>query len=207
MDSWKLDNDNNVRIYSGLVQKYGCDVRALDWGSRESQQLRFSVLAQVGNLDGASVLDVGCGLGDFFEWTRNSGLVLDYTGIDLTPSMIELARQRFPRARFEVADLLSYAPTATDGLDFVVESGIFTFRKQDAFDYLRATVTRMFDLCSRAVAFNCLSAWAPGQDAGEFYADPLKTTEFCRSLTPWVVLRHDYHARDFTVYMYRDRAA
>jgi hypothetical protein len=45
------------------------------------------------------------------------------------------------------------------------------------------------------------------QEPGEFYADPVEIVRFCRSLTPWVVLRHDYLAHDFTVYLYRDRPA
>jgi len=61
----------------------------------------------------------------------------------------------------------------------------------------------MFSLATSAVAFNTLSTWAQDQEAGEFYADPLKVVEFCRTLTPWVVMRHDYHPRDFTVYLYK----
>jgi hypothetical protein len=53
------------------------------------------------------------------------------------------------------------------------------------------------------VAFNSLSAWATDQEAGEFYADPLRVVDFCRRITPRVVLRHDYHPRDFTVYLYK----
>jgi len=62
----------------------------------------------------------------------------------------------------------------------------------------------MYALATTAVAFNSLSAWAPDQEAGEFYADPLQVVDLCRRLTPWVVLRHDYHPRDFTVYMYKN---
>ena len=40
---------------------------------------------------------------------------------------------------------------------------------------------------------------------GEFYTDPLQTLAFCRTLTPWVTLRHDYHSRDFTIYMRKDQ--
>jgi hypothetical protein len=54
-----------------------------------------------------------------------------------------------------------------------------------------------------ALAFNSLSNWANDQEANEFYADPVQVLNFCRELTPWVVLRHDYHPRDFTVYMYK----
>jgi hypothetical protein len=68
---------------------------------------------------------------------------------------------------------------------------------------MQSMIERMFALATRAVAFNSLSTWSSDQQAGEFYADPLQTVQFCRELTPWVVLRHDYHPRDFTVYLYK----
>jgi hypothetical protein len=30
--------------------------------------IRFGVLSQVGNMDRSSVLDLGCGFGDFFDY-------------------------------------------------------------------------------------------------------------------------------------------
>src|SRR5688572_31025014 len=51
--------------YDALVARHGLSHKALDWGSRDSQELRFSVLAAIADLRGCSVLDVGCGLADF----------------------------------------------------------------------------------------------------------------------------------------------
>ena len=205
--AWRDDDERNLRYYADLVHKHGTDVRSLDWGSRESQFLRFAVLAGVGRLHGATVLDVGCGLGDLLLWLRDAGVAVDYTGLDLTPPMVEVARRRFPGERFEVGSLLDAGERLRPSYDFVFASGIFTHRQRDAADFLRATVGAMFRRCTKAVAFNSLSGWATQKDAGEFYADPPETLAFCRTLTPWVALRHDYHPRDFTIYLYRERHA
>lgn len=203
-----VDDARNVQIYTSLAERFGHDVRALDWGSRESQSARFAVLAGVGDLRGRSVLDVGCGLGDFAGWLERNGVDMDYTGIDITPRMVDLARASRPSQRFEVGDLLSL-PLPPEGRqwDFVVASGIFAKRQAEPDRYLRAAIERMFALCTAAVAFNVLSTWAPGTDGDEYHADPLQTLGFCRGLTPWVALRHDYHPRDFTVYLRREPRA
>jgi SAM-dependent methyltransferase len=199
---WPEDNERNIRYYTELVEKYGADVQALDWGSEQSQRLRFQMLALVGNLDGSRVLDVGCGIGDFFGWLRDCGKSIEYTGVDITPRMIEVARQRFPDARFEVTNLLETRGEEAC-FDFVFSSGIFYLRRNEPFEYLKTMVSALYERCRQAVAFNSLSSWASSKAAGEFYADPLETVAFCRTLTPWVVLRHDYHPGDFTIYMYK----
>lgn len=200
---WREDDERSIRYYTALIERYGVDVRAVDWGSRESQVIRFSVLAQVGQLNGASVLDVGCGMGDLFGWLKRVGMELKYTGIDITPKMIEIAQQRFPEAQFELKNPLDVEDSEAERYDFVLQSGILTHRQDSPFLFLKVMVEKMFLLCSRAVAFNSLSSWASDKERGEFYADPLETVAFCRTLTPWVVLRHDYHPRDFTIYMYK----
>lgn len=196
------DDQHTVDYFTALVDQFGFDPRALDWGSRESQRLRFAVLAGVGALDGASVLDVGCGLGDLYDWLIGQGWQGDYTGIDLTPRMIALARERFPDLHLEQRDLLT-EPIGDGTFDYVMASGIFYLRRSEPFEYLQHMVEAMFRHCRRAVAFNSLSAWAPQQDPGEFYADPPATLSFARSLTPRLSLRHDYHPRDFTVFLYK----
>ena len=68
---------------------------------------------------------------------------------------------------------------------------------------MQRLIAKMFSLCSDAAVFNSLSAWAPDRESGEFYADPAATLDYCRTLTPWVALRHDYHPRDFTVFLFK----
>jgi SAM-dependent methyltransferase len=199
---WRKENERNVRIYSERVSQHGYDVKALGWGSRESQARRFAVLSEVGKLDGSSVLDVGCGLGDFYAWMRRRRLRVRYTGVDITPGMVDKARQRFPEMQFRVCDVLDGSQRVA-AHDYVLSSGIFTHCGRSAVEFLEAMVRRMFDLSKRALAFNCLSGWAEKKERGEFHADPLNVVSFCRTLTPRVVLRHDYHPRDFTVYLYR----
>jgi len=200
---WSEDLQKNIEYYSELTLKHGISVRSLDWGSVESQQLRFSVLAQVGELNGSSVLDVGCGLGDFWAWLKESKQQLKYTGLDITKNMIELARQRFPDASFHEGTLMEIDGESSGRYDYIFASGIFARIEKFPFRFMQEMVKKMFCLCSKAVAFNSLSAWASQKDSGEYYADPLEVLNFCRTVTPWVVLRHDYHARDFTVYLYK----
>lgn len=53
---------------------------------------------------GIKVLDVGCASGGFFNIMRTLEPAIDYTGIDIVETAIDLARQRYPEARFEVTD-------------------------------------------------------------------------------------------------------
>jgi len=49
---------------------------------------------------GATVLDVGCASGGFFNIMRSFEPHIEYTGIDLSEKAVELARERYPQATF-----------------------------------------------------------------------------------------------------------
>ena len=53
---------------------------------------------------GIKVLDVGCASGGFFNIMHTLEPTVDYTGIDIAEPAIDLARQTYQEARFEVAD-------------------------------------------------------------------------------------------------------
>jgi SAM-dependent methyltransferase len=187
--------------YDGLIRKYGHDPRACDYGRAESQHTKFRVLSEVMPLANCSLLDVGCGFADFASFLQGRFAGLRYSGIDLCSAMIGEAQRSHPDLDLRVANISE--ASFDRRFDVVAANGIFYLLGDNAWPMMQKMIERMYALATSAVAFNSLSAWANDQEAGEFYADPLQTMDFCRRLTPWVVLRHDYHPRDFTVYVYK----
>ena len=187
--------------YEGLIRKYGHDPRACDYGRVESQQVKFRVLSEVMPLGKSRLLDVGCGFADFATFLEGRFPGLRYSGIDLCSAMIVEAQRNHPDLDLRVANISDASFDRT--FDVVTANGIFYLLGEQAWPMMRQMIERMYDLATSAVAFNSLSVWARDQEAGEFYADPLQVVSFCRQLTPRVVLRHDYHPRDFTIYLYK----
>ncbi len=201
--AWESDDKHNASIYASSASKHGFDVKTLGWGSRESQLRRFEVLAGIGDLQGKRILDVGCGLADFYEWLSERGTKVDYSGVDVTPEIVDMAREKFPKLQFYQGGILDFDVSSLGSYDYVFASGIFTHRRSAPGQFLFSAVERMYSLATRGVAFNSLSTWGDSSDPGEFNADPLETVASCRRISPRAVLRHDYMPHDFTVFLYR----
>jgi SAM-dependent methyltransferase len=187
--------------YDRLVRQYGHDPRACDYGRPESQNIKFRVLSEVMPLADCSLLDVGCGFADFAAYLQLRFSGVKYSGIDLCASMVTEARRNHPDLDLRSANMLD--ASFDRPFNVVTANGIFYLLGEQAWPMMRKMIERMFGLATSALAFNSLSDWASDQEANEFYADPVQVLKFCRELTPWVVLRHDYHPRDFTIYMYK----
>jgi SAM-dependent methyltransferase len=78
---------------------------------------------------GSSVLDAGCGAGVFAAEAAARGLTV--TGIDATPALIELARERVQSARFEVGDLEAL-PYDDGAFDLVAGFNSFQYAAEPA---------------------------------------------------------------------------
>ncbi|MCX6183263.1 MAG: class I SAM-dependent methyltransferase [Bacteroidetes bacterium] len=189
--------------YNQRIAQFGYDSKSCDYGHSRSQEIKFDVIGNSVDFNGKSVLDVGCGFADFNNYLKNKFKDVHYTGVDITSGMVENAQKLNPGVDIFQKNILSDDMGKT--FDVVTANGIFYLLGDNAQQIMNDLVTKMFELSSGVVIFNSLSTWAPDIEKGEFYADPAKTLEFCRKLTPWVSLRHDYHPRDFTVWMYKER--
>lgn len=56
-------------------------------------------------IPGDKVLDLGCGNGRFFELLKDKDV--DYIGVDFSEKMIETAREKYPKVKFQVANALN----------------------------------------------------------------------------------------------------
>ena len=204
MSSWPPEE--TTRWYEDKVRRYGYDHRGLGFRNKSSQDKRFEALVQLGDLDGARLLDVGCGFGDLLAYLNERGIEPVYTGIDVCKPMIERCRERFDgeQAIFRVADALEFEPITA--FDYVVASGLFGLDAEGARDRIRPTLERMFLWSSIGMAVNFLSTRSPQPVDGRVYVDPPKALEAGLSLTPSARIDHTYLPNDFTLYLYKTPA-
>ncbi len=71
----------------------------------------------------ATVLDIGCAAGGFARALREIKPDLSYTGVDVTPAMVESARRQFPDDNFQVIDG-RHLPFPDDSFDVAICYGV-----------------------------------------------------------------------------------
>ena len=199
-------DQETTRWYADKVRRYGFDHRGLGFRTAGSQVRRFEALLALGDFDGATLLDVGCGFGDFLAFLHARGIRPQYTGIDLCEPMVARCRERFgdEEASFEVSDALAYEPARS--FDYVVASGIFGLDAAGTRERIEPTLARMLAWSRQGAAANFLSARTPAQAAGRVYVEPTDLLAAALRLTPAVRLDHGYLPNDFTVHLYKTPA-
>lgn len=192
-----------LQSYRESFKQHGDTPEGVQW-STDGQRFRFEKLvalatAEHGSLKGASILELGCGLGHFYEFLKQSYSV-DYLGIDLVPEMIYKARDKHPEANFMVNDADSVL-----GLqyDYVFLSGVFNapFR-YDAKEFMHSVLSSGFKNAKKAMVFNFTSAHVNFHSEGANYYAPDEVFAFCLdNLSKKVALHHHYRNCDVAVYV------
>ncbi len=184
--------------YSKRVEKFGDSAEATQWPDTQAQERRLEYLVQIGELSTARILDFGCGTGHLLTFLRKRGYHGEYTGIDICPSMIETAREKFPEVRFELRDVLS--DPLTEKFDYVFISGVFNNKVDDNWNLMTDILKILFQNVEKGLSFNGLSRFVDFADEDYFYADPMAVFQFCKeNLSPQVTLKHDYLSKPNTV--------
>ena len=200
-DSGSLGIMPTVDFFAERYRVHGPRREALDW-SEQGQQTRFRVLAEAADFEGRSVLDIGCGLGDFLPFLEARFGKVAYTGFDFFAPFIEHARANHPRGQFEVRDVLR---DPFPEVDLVVSSGLHNIPTGENEAEMVALFRKAFGAAREAVAVNMLSTRADRRDDGRAYFVPERMLAAAQEISRYAVLRHDYLPHDFTLYLYRER--
>lgn len=195
-----------VDSYQRLFATYGYSPRALGW-DKGKQFLRFHQLTSGWDLAGASILDVGCGFGDFVDYLRFMNIEgCTYTGIDLVGEFIAEGERRFgsPKATFLQAALEDYAPPSN--FDYVIASGSFNLKVEgvDGHEQIRQSLEKMFRLCNIALSADFISDKVDYAHEHNFNSSPEVVLSMAYGLSRNVILRNDHFPFEFCVTIYKD---
>lgn len=173
--------------------------------SRVSHLKRFEIMLQLGDFNNKQLLDVGCGLGGFYEFLEKRNIHCHYTGIDINPKMIDAAKTKYPQIsdRFFLFDILEKKMDRT--FDYVVSVGPLNLKFEEGFNMslTMQLIKEMYELSTVGSALSMTSSLTLKPHHETFYYDPSeilsKTAVFCRN----VKIDHSYLPHDFTIFCYK----
>ena len=190
-----------LSFYNYHLKQFGDRPEALRW-TPQGQIRRYHTLVDIApDLNNASVLDYGCGTGDFYRFLKRRGFNVRYTGVDINENFIRLAQKKYPECTFAVLD--DAAGHIEGFFDYIVICGVFNLRVPGVADDLKEALITLFKHCNKGLALNALSSHTPIKDPELQYTSPEEMVQFTlENLSPYLALRHDRIQDDFTLYIY-----
>jgi SAM-dependent methyltransferase len=206
-----------VERYSNRYKKLGYDVKTLGWGTSEQQTFRFNeALKGIDFTNIKTVLDIGCGFGDLLAITIAKGIQLNkYTGWDINPDLIKEAQKIWKGNKvpneFKVVNIAE-ANLENEIADAGIMLGVLNLNFKEKFNnytYSELFIKKAFGCVKKLLIVDFLSEkntdTYPKEDF-VFYHDPAQMLEFAFTLTPNVLLKHNYQPipqKEFMLYLYK----
>jgi len=130
-----------------------------------------------------SVLDVGCAAGGFSRIMKSFNRALEYTGVDINPEFVEVARRSFPDSRFCLGDGIHFESPASS-YDLVHSSGILHLNTQ-----YEQIVASCYEQAKKYVA--CDFRLTFGAHVEGTFTLEFQPPQGARPLLPYIVLNVD----------------
>lgn len=199
--------DLYLKTHNQMIEQNGFTEKSL-WGSTASQQLRFKVLSTLFNSKkDFSVLDVGCGLCDFYSYLKDNGFEnISYTGLEINPAFVTEVQNRNPN--IEVIQGSVNELPADRKWDYVIASGIYNLgvSPEETEAFFVEQFKALFPQINIGFGVNFLSFFSNNKDTVSMYHQPSILIDLCIChFSKHIRFFHDYLPHDFSILVYKEQ--
>jgi ubiquinone/menaquinone biosynthesis C-methylase UbiE len=143
-----MNNKKIEELYDDQCRQKPSSWEACLWASEDEQYGRFVIFGSH-IFKNSTVLDVGCGQGDFGIFLKQRSITEQYFGIDISNEMVEKAKVKYPLGHYLKND---FEETQLNPCDFVTAIGSFNIKHDDnQYDYLERNLRKCFETATKAV--------------------------------------------------------
>ena len=192
--------------YKNLFNKFGYSPESLGW-HKGNQFLRFYQLTNHWELDNSSILDVGCGFGDFNKYLEiNKITKYNYLGIDLLNDFITEANKQYSNENINFIKGNFIKTNIDTNIDYSIASGTFNYKIKeiDCYDYVYDNMKKMFEISNKAIAIDFLSSRVDYFHKHNFNYSPSKILEMAYDLSRRVILNNSFLPFEFAIVIFKD---
>jgi len=188
-----------LSFYNRHLKDFGDKPQAVRW-TAGGQLRRYETLLNIaGDLSGKTILDFGCGKGDFYGFLKDRGISVNYSGIDVNEDLIKLAGSKFPEAEFIATDIEESGFDREFDLIFIC--GVFNLRIAGVEESMKDVLKILFKLCRETLYVNLLTYYVPQRGVELFYVKPEEILYFAiTELSRTATLRHEKEDIFLSVY-------
>jgi tRNA G46 methylase TrmB len=193
-----------VRRYQQRIAEHGATFESLNSGSKAKQNLRHGVHASALRGQNPSILEIGCGLGDFYKYLIERQPDCLYYGYDVVPEYVEQCRRLYPEAAFEQRNIFL---AGIDGIyDSIVMSQVLNnrYQKSDNMKVMKRALELAFEHTRVSVSVDMISSYVDFQNPELFYYSPEEVFRIAKGIASRVLLRHDYRGFEFCIQLFHD---
>ncbi|MBI2798525.1 class I SAM-dependent methyltransferase [Candidatus Saccharibacteria bacterium] len=195
-------SSSRKKYYQRTLKSHGESPKSLQWVNYRAAALRYHALVSSLTIEGKSILDAGCGMGDLLPYLYADTGNFQYLGVDVTPEFIDIANKRYDGDKFQVAN--PFSSEFNEKFDIVLSSGVMNSVGEDWLEQRKTMITKLYSLSNNICAFNMAGGFEPNTSTKTIaYANCLDILKHCKSLTSEIVLINNYHPKDFTVLLYK----
>jgi len=204
-----LDPEDASRViqrYQQRIAEHGATFASLNSGSEEKQAIRQWVHASALRGERPSILEVGCGLGDFYKYLMTQGRNCSYHGYDIVPEYVAECQRVYPQAEFGVRNI--FLNGIEGSYDTVVMSQVLNnrYQKSDNMLVMRRALELAYQHTRVSVSVDMLSTYVDFRNPDLFYYSPEDIFRMAKAIAPRVLIRHDYRAFEFCVQLFHQEA-
>ena len=194
--------------YNIRFKEHGIHPHSLNWKDKESQSERFRNFLSLLDIEEKKLIDIGCGFGDLYKFITDQNKIFPkkYTGIDINPDFINNCKSLYPEADFFESDLIKdELPQGEFDIALMIGMLSYKFKNYDNIEFTKKVIKKIFCEVKEALIFDMQSSYInPDYPTADhiFYQNPQEILDFALTLTPHVILKHNYKpnpAREFIV--------
>ena len=215
MDLSKI-SDITLERYNKRYNDLGKHIRTLGWGSEEQQEYRFLQTLEAFQPEESSILDIGCGFGDFRMFLEKNQLTYKhYTGWDINANFVEEGKKSATAENidFKTVDIaLDDIQAYENSFDAAIMLGLLNYNlkaEETNYAFSKKLIANAFKLVKNVLVVDFLSTNLSKDYPKEdfvFYHDPAKMIEFAAELSDNFVLKHNFSPipqKEFLLFIYK----
>ena len=184
---------DNEKFYTASIERYGDTAKGAHWNSVQSQMKRFEILLSCITDKDFSVVDAGCGFGDLHAYLKAKTIPFtSYTGLDISPSMANIARTK---TGCEIIECDICRDTLPEGEYYICSGAMNILSRFETYLFIR----NCYSACTKGFVFNLLMGEDDSLVYNHFY--PKELQGLFDELGAKVKIIKGYVEHDFTVFM------
>lgn len=201
--------------YDEYIQKYSLkSLQSIGSENYEIKRLRYSVILDEiifykKNKKRYKILDVGCGLGDFYDFllTNNFTKNFEYTGTEINKNFLEECQNKYDSKKFYLSDILKISPR--EKYDWIIFSGTFYHMPKNVssklyFEHIKKILLKSWKFIDAGLIINFINNKVEYKIDKLFYPNHLKLIDFFNTLTRFQKQVSNYPMFETTYVLYKD---